>query len=204
MQLGSSIGGNVKRYTITEGATTTAGGKVISASSHGSVNGARIALENDPVHCPACNSTGHIVCVGPRLSERWNGVQVALENDLCACQCYPHPRLVPSQTMRCQVVSENAAGADTGALNGATSERSVAAASAGQQETYDQYFRVKDEAGQPLVDFPYLIELSSGRRIEGRTNQEGKTVKVGASRAEHATLIVYEQEAALLNPGWDR
>ena len=32
----------MKRYTITLGATTTAGGKVISASSNGSINGSPI------------------------------------------------------------------------------------------------------------------------------------------------------------------
>ncbi|TFW29887.1 PAAR domain-containing protein [Massilia horti] len=194
----------MKRYTITEGATTTAGGKVIGASSHGSINGARIALENDPVHCPACNSIGHIVCVGARLSERFNGIQVALENDLCICQCYPHPRLVPSQTLRCQIVSEDADSADIVGQSGTTSEWGVTAASAEQQEIHDQYFHVKDEAGHPLADFPYVIELSSGRRIEGRTDQEGKTAKVVASRAEHATLIVYAQEATSLNPAWDQ
>lgn len=107
----------------------------------------RIALENDPVHCPACNSTGHIVCVGPRLSERWNGIQVALESDLCVCQCYPHLRLVPSQTMRWQSISENAASADVVGQSGTTSDSGVAATSAEQQQTYDQYFRVKNEAG---------------------------------------------------------
>jgi hypothetical protein len=83
-------------------------------------------------------------------------------------------------------------------------EMGTRAAAAEQQRPYDQHFHVKDEAGQPLVDFPYVIELSSGRRIEGRTNQEGKTAKVAASGAEHATLIVYARETSPLNPTWDR
>lgn len=37
----------MKRYTITPGATTTAGGKVISASSHGSING-KAGRHNQP------------------------------------------------------------------------------------------------------------------------------------------------------------
>jgi len=191
----------VKRHTITEGATTTVGGKVTGASSHGSINGARIALENDPIHCPACKSTGHIVCAGARLNERWNGIQVALENDLCVCQCYPHPRLVPSQTVRYQVVSDDAGSPDVVGSSETMPEMGAEAAAAA---SYDQHFHVKDEAGQPLVDFPYVIELGSGRRIEGRTNQEGKTAKVAASGAEHATLIVYARETSPLNPTWDR
>ncbi|WP_229261177.1 PAAR domain-containing protein [Duganella levis] len=42
----------MKRYTVTLGASTTAGGKVISASSHGAINGVPIALENDGIFCP--------------------------------------------------------------------------------------------------------------------------------------------------------
>ncbi len=193
----------MKRHTITEGATTTAGGKVVGASSHGTIDGARIALENDPVHCPACGSTGHIVCVGARLSERWNGIQVALENDLCVCKCYPHPQLVPSQTLRYQSVSDEAGDGDAGPGRTASAWGAAAGACAGPREAYDQHFHVKDEAGQPLADCPYVIELSSGRRIEGRTDREGKTVKVEASTAEDATLIVYAQDTPL-NPAWDR
>lgn len=194
----------MKRHTITEGATTTAGGKVTGASSHGAIHGARIALENDPVECPACHSKGHIVCAGPRLNERWNGIQVALEDDLCVCQCYPHPRLVPSQTVRYQVVSNDASSADAVGQGDSTSKPDAKAAAAEQQGAYDQHFQVKDEAGQPLADFPYVIELSSGRRTEGRTDREGKTARVTASAAEHATLIVYAREVAPLNPTWDR
>lgn len=194
----------MKRHTITEGATTTAGGKVIGASSHGSINGARIALENDPVHCPACNSTGHILCVGARLNERWNGIQVALEDDLCVCQCYPPPRLVPNQNVRFQNVSGNAASTDIARRGGQTSEARAVEDSTASQGSYDQHFEIKNEAGQPIADCPYVIELSSGRRIEGRTNHEGKTAKVVASRIEQATLILYAPEAPPLNPNWDR
>jgi uncharacterized Zn-binding protein involved in type VI secretion len=194
----------VKRHTITEGATTTAGGKVTGASSHGSINGARIALENDPVDCPACHSKGRIVCAGARLNERWNGIQVALENDLCVCQCYPHPRMVPSQTVRYQSVADGAASAQVAGSSETRSKPAAEAAAAEQQGAYDQHFQVNDEAGQPLADFPYVIELSNGRRIEGRTDRDGKTAKVEASGAEHATLIVYAHETLPLNPTWDR
>jgi hypothetical protein len=129
---------------------------------------------------------------------------VALENDLCVCGCYPHPRLVSSQTVRYQFVSDDAANADVVRQSEIMSGPGAEAAAAEQQGAYDQHFQVKDEAGQPLADFPYVIELSSGRRIEGRTDQEGKTAKVVASGAEHATLVVYAQEATPLNPTWDR
>ena len=190
----------MKRHTITEGATTTAGGKVTGASSLGAINGARIALEKDTVYCPACKSTGHIVCAGARLEERWNGIQVALEDDLCVCKCHPYPRLISSQIVRYQVVSDDAGSQKV--THG--SETTWKAAAAEQPASYDQHFHVKDEAGQPLADFPYVIELSSGRRVEGRTDRDGKTATVAASTAEHATLIVYARETTPLNPAWDR
>ena len=198
------LGESVKRHTITEGATTTAGGKVTGASSHGAISGARIALENDPIDCPACHSKGHIVCAGARLNERWNGIQVALEDDLCVCQCYPHPRLVPSQNVRYQVVPDDAGSVDVFGSSEIMLKAGTGAAADEHQGSYDQHFHVKDEVGHPLVDFPYVIELSSGRRIEGRTDGEGKAVKVVASGAEHATLIVYAWETTPLNPAWDR
>jgi uncharacterized Zn-binding protein involved in type VI secretion len=190
----------MKRHTITEGATTTAGGKVTGASSLGAINGARIALEKDTVYCPACKSTGHIVCAGARLEERWNGIQVALEDDLCVCKCHPYPRLISSQTVRYQVVSDDAGSQKVTQGSETTSK----AAAVEQPASYDQHFHVKDEAGQPLADFPYVIELSSGRRVEGRTDRDGKTATVAASKAEHATLIVYARETTPLNPAWDR
>ncbi|MBP1206187.1 putative Zn-binding protein involved in type VI secretion [Duganella sp. 1411] len=59
----------MKRHTITLGASTSAGGKVITASSNGSINGVTIALEGDVIFCPACKSQGKIMCVGPRIPE---------------------------------------------------------------------------------------------------------------------------------------
>lgn len=92
----------MKRHTITLGATTTAGGKVISASANGRINGVPIALENDLITCPACRSQGKILCVGPRIPELCNDKQVALENDLCICGCVPSPKLIPNQLLRSQ------------------------------------------------------------------------------------------------------
>lgn len=96
----------MKRFTITEGAPTTAGGRVTSASSNGSILGARIALEGDPVFCPSCKSIGHIVCVAPRHPETWNGKLVALDNDRCACACPTSPRLRATQSIRFQLIDE--------------------------------------------------------------------------------------------------
>ena len=103
----------MRRYHITLGASTTAGGKVTSASSHGSINGVRIALEGDMITCPACKTTGKIACIAPRIPENWNGKQVALEDDLCICGCAPPPKLKASQSLKCQVIEEVAPAVST-------------------------------------------------------------------------------------------
>lgn len=94
----------LKRYHITLGATTTAGGSVSSASALISVAGARIALEGDEVSCPVCHAKGIIGLDGPRLSERFNNRQVALSEDLCICRCSPPPKLANSQTSKYQMI----------------------------------------------------------------------------------------------------
>jgi uncharacterized Zn-binding protein involved in type VI secretion len=92
----------IKRYLITLGAATTAGGTVTSASALMSVDGARIALEGDTVFCKACNSDGVIKLDGPRLNGSFNGRQIALSDDLCICKCNQAPRLVNTQTCKAQ------------------------------------------------------------------------------------------------------
>jgi uncharacterized Zn-binding protein involved in type VI secretion len=86
-----------KRFLITLGAATTANGKVTTATSLRRIGGAAVALEGDAVHCPACGRDGVIRLDGPRLTERWNGKLVALEDDLCECGCSTPPKLVASQ-----------------------------------------------------------------------------------------------------------
>jgi type VI secretion system secreted protein VgrG len=94
----------MKRYHITLGARTTAGGSVTGASSLASIDGAPMALEGDKVSCPQCHGDGVIVCAGPRLPDEWEGRRYALQDDLCACKCVPAPRLVAIQTLKCQHV----------------------------------------------------------------------------------------------------
>ncbi|WP_075794847.1 PAAR domain-containing protein [Massilia putida] len=94
----------VIRYHITAGAGTTAGGKVLSGSSTDSIDGARVACAGDPVSCPQCHATGVIEPDGPRLSDRFDGREKALSDDVCRCKCDPPPRLVASQTLSRQIV----------------------------------------------------------------------------------------------------
>lgn len=92
----------MKRYLITLGAKTTAGGVVISASSHASITGAKVAVEGDQIQCPACHSIGVIQCTGPRHPTTLNGKAAALSDDLCRCACLKPPKLLASQSQRYQ------------------------------------------------------------------------------------------------------
>lgn len=99
----------IKRHYITLGATSTANGKVISASSFVSVNGEKTAVEGDRVWCPQCNSEGVIALDGPRLAITYNGKHCALHDDLCICKCDPPPRLIATQNLSGQSIDSNAA-----------------------------------------------------------------------------------------------
>lgn len=93
----------MKRYNITTGAKTTAGGEVISGMARTSFNGQMIAREDDRVACPACGTEGFIALTGPHLHEEWGGKQAALEGDLCICKCDPPPELIACQWSKSQV-----------------------------------------------------------------------------------------------------
>jgi uncharacterized Zn-binding protein involved in type VI secretion len=192
----------MKRYTITLGAPTTSGGEVISASANGGINGAIIALENDLIFCPACKSQGGILCIGPRIPEFWNGKQVALENDLCLCGCLPSPRLIASQSLRCQVVEAVSVPKASPRTDLSNADHPNPAK---EDEDYNLDFLLTDRAtGVPMVDWPYVIELAEGKHLDGRTDSSGRTVKVSARHADHAILRVFAPEPFPINPHWDR
>lgn len=155
----------MKRHTITSGASTSTGGRVIAASSNGSINGVTIALEEDVIFCPACKSEGKIKCIGPRIPETWNGKNVALENDLCFCSCPNPPHLVPNQSVRYQTISDTAA-------------RSTQAAgmAAGTDTMFDdRYILIDEDSGEPFPNTEYALKRQSGKIEFGTTNADGHT-----------------------------
>ena len=92
----------MKRYHITVGAKTTADGTVMTGYEFWTIDGQPIAREGDEVACPACDSTGVIVCDGPHLVDLMQGRPTALDGDLCHCKCDLPPRLIANQTLQCQ------------------------------------------------------------------------------------------------------
>ena len=175
----------MRRYTITLGAPTSSGGRVISASSEGKIDGVPIALEGDLVSCPVCKTAGKIRCVGPRIPESWNGKNVALENDLCVCRCAVAPKLMPSQMLRSQVIK------DTGrALSNPASDAPVCGPR-GQVYT-DRFKLVDDHDGKALVDREYAVVRASGKLEFGTSDERGHTHLLSTT-AQAEQVEIYAQ-----------
>jgi uncharacterized Zn-binding protein involved in type VI secretion len=186
----------MRRYTITLGAPSTSGGKVISASSDSRIEGVAIALEGDLVSCPLCKTAGKIRCVGPRIPESLNGKNVALENDLCICRCSVPPKLLPNQAVRSQVIK------DTGrALSNPAPDR---IARGSQDQVFSDQFRlVDDHDGQPLVHREYAVVRASGKLEFGTSDDSGHT-HVLSTTAQAEPVEIYAQgpmlTASLISP----
>jgi uncharacterized Zn-binding protein involved in type VI secretion len=171
----------MKRHTITLGASTSVGGKVITASSNGSINGVTIALETDVIFCPVCKSQGKIMCIGPRIPETWNGKNVALENDLCLCGCANPPRLLPNQSVRYQNLSDAAAGSTQAAGIAASKDRMFD----------DRYVLIDEDTGEPLANAEYALKGPSGKIEFGTTDANGHTHLIATSAASESIEIFF-------------
>jgi uncharacterized Zn-binding protein involved in type VI secretion len=178
----------LKRYHITLGATTTAGGTVTSASSLMSIGDAKMALDGDEVSCAACNSKGIIKLDGPRRSEQFNSRQVALSDDLCICLCSPPPKLVNSQTQRYQFI--DAASSMATAAPAAASQATSTLASPARTEVDDKAaIRLLQPATrEPFRQRPYKLQLHD-KIIKGTTDEEGFTQPLSSS--ERASLVAW-------------
>ncbi|KKB64896.1 hypothetical protein WM40_02540 [Robbsia andropogonis] len=78
---------------------TNADGVVLDGVGESSFAGRPLAYIGAPVSCPACKTQGVIISDGAPHTMTMMGKQVALENDLCQCQCSPPPTLLASQDM---------------------------------------------------------------------------------------------------------
>ena len=183
----------MKRYHITLGAKTTAGGIVITASSSCSINGVAVAIEGDSIVCPTCRSKGVIQIFGPRIPESWNGKQVALQDDLCVCACPAPPRLVANQTLKYQSLGGGGGGenhSEADAANAASASRVTAQASALTEQAEQVALRFVDEFTQaPIASKRYRLELPECA-IEGSTDTDGYTQPIAA--ADRTRLVAWQ------------
>ncbi|WP_371875104.1 PAAR domain-containing protein [Duganella vulcania] len=147
----------MKRYTITLGASTTAGGKVTMARANGSINGVKIAVEGDLVFCPACKTQGKIQCVEPRIPEMWNGKKIALGDDLCICGCPNPPRLIPNQSLRCQNLSDVSSSGISAQQNAGEGLQE-----AETQAFDDRYILLDESSREPFRRVEYALKRANG------------------------------------------
>jgi uncharacterized Zn-binding protein involved in type VI secretion len=182
----------VKRYHITEGATTTAGGVVRASSKGMRLNGVPVALEGDAVDCPACAEQGVIKCVTPRLEHRFGVKECALSDDLCICGCNPSPKLIANQTLMSQtllVVDEDAARAPvrTGA---------VPAPAPGEQR-YDEQTQLQ---APQVAGMPYFVQTRDGRTFSGRVGEDGLLPRIETCGVDDYTVLWGDEALASTVP----
>lgn len=173
------------RYEITLGASTTAGGKVISADPFLTIDGIPVAHADDQVACPACNTVGVIKPDGPRLSDIFMGKEVALSDDLCICKCTPPPRLLANQAMCYQQIDADWHAGQAGAAADAAAELNAAESNAATPDGMPLVL-LDPDTEQPCKHRPYRLELE-GSVIEGTTDQNGATRPLTV--AERASFI---------------
>lgn len=174
------------RYHITLDATTTAGGKVISATSHRSINGAKVAYAGDSVYCSRCKSEGVIEPDGPRISDTFNGRQVALSDDLCRCRCEPPPRLIANQTFSKQIIDGEWVAARVGAAAEEAAKLNTAGGGAVIKSDAVPLVLLDPDTQQAFKNRPYRLQLTD-KVIEGQTDQNGATRPLTA--VERASFV---------------
>lgn len=179
------------RYLITIGATTTAGGTVTSGSAMNTIDGIGIALEGDPVWCPACQSEGVIALDGPRLSSTFDGREEALDDDLCLCKCSPPPRLVACQGFESQEIDTDWHAQRSDSVADAAALLNGGAGRATPDDAVP--LLLLDPGTQaPLRHRPYRLQLREGGAIEGTTDAEGATRPL--SVAERASVLAWQRD----------
>ena len=174
------------RYEITLGASTTAGGKVISADPFTTINGVPVAHEDDQVSCPACNTVGIIKPDGPRLSDTFSGKQLALSGDLCICKCTPPPRLIENQTYACQQFDGDWHAGKAGAAGAAAAKLNEAGSGAATESDGVALVLLDPDTDEPYRHRRYRLQLQDSV-IEGTTDRNGATRPLTAQ--EHASFI---------------
>lgn len=179
-----------ERYFVTLGAPTTAGGKVTSATHIGTIDDIPIALEGDTCWCPACRSEGVIRPDGPRMSDTFEGRELALADDLCLCKCSPPPRLAAAQSFMCQSID------DAHWEDAAASAAAATASNAAPKDVPPNRLPLvllDPDTQEPLRHRAYRLELAD-RVIEGKLDYRGWTEPL--TDAERAGVISWEVAAA--------
>lgn len=155
------------RYACCVGDKTTTGGEILGLPEmQSTINGMRVALDGDPVTCPACGTTGAIVCIPPHQNVDFFGKLQALSGDLVKCACAVSPRLIHSQELCVHSFeSDERPPASATRPNDQRSGRTV--------QGYQRWFCITDaETGLPLANTLCVVSIG-GQSAELTTDSDG-------------------------------
>ncbi|WP_013591187.1 PAAR domain-containing protein [Paraburkholderia phenoliruptrix] len=156
----------MRRFYLKVGDKSSTGGTIIEGIPSCTHHGTPLTFLGAQVVCSACGSTGRIVPKGPRWPDNMMGKEAALDGDLCACNCYPHPVMLASQSTMSQSFESHHL-TDMGfACNGTPLRKDPVG-------NFDERVRVLDGSGRPLSGVPFHIKARSGDIHKGVTDSEG-------------------------------
>ena len=162
----------MRRYLITQGARTTAGGTVLDGATNNTIKGVPVALVGARIYCPACGTTGHGVNVPPFHKQTLVGVQVLLEGDKCVCACATSPTILKSQDLVSHVFED---GVQDDAHTSGDAVPPAKQANRALQPATDAtcWVLLRDSStGKPLRNHPVIVE-ANGRRRHTTTDADG-------------------------------
>ncbi|CAG4890832.1 PAAR domain-containing protein [Paraburkholderia saeva] len=164
----------MERHNCVQGDETTTGGYIVGASDMRMTNkGKPFALEGDEVYCPACETMGRILCVGPHRNNSFHGRKDALEGDLCICKCDPKPQLIASMTN----VKHRFTHEELVALGYAKSP--VETGFTGEVGLFDEQVQLSRPIhGRDLAGLPFLVQTTDGRRFAGQLDSNGQLPRI--------------------------
>lgn len=154
--------------------------------------GLNMILERDRFQCPACNTTGHIICVGPRnvMNEIHAGQAraVALHGDICCCACEPKPRLNAfSQNMAHHIIADEIATHYV--------QPELDSVSPDTEIKFNDFYQLLDEDGVPIAHAEYALSINNGEPEYGITDAQGHTHLLASLAEQHNVDIYLESEA---------
>ncbi|MET3132637.1 putative Zn-binding protein involved in type VI secretion [Oxalobacteraceae bacterium GrIS 1.11] len=169
------------------------GAVIMTGSLRSIYHGKNDAMDGSGVACPVCKTMGILKCIGPRLSNKIDGIQKALSGDICICKCPRHPVFLPARSNYTMTVDTDAAYClhlGEAPLIGATTAIGLSP-NEDHTEKFDQHFQLHDEkTGEILKNRFYKIHCSMGI-IEGHTDASGFTKKVTSNEAEEIKIEIF-------------
>jgi hypothetical protein len=150
----------VMRNWLCVGDPPVTGGAVLSYTTDCPVfeHGILVALVGGAVYCDACKTTGIIAKAGgPERFGFMTKTGIALDGDLCVCNCHPPPPIKATHALTTWFD-------DMG--DGMPID---------PPRTFNQHFQVVDKkTGEPLQNHHYVL-VHNGEKIEGTTDENGLT-----------------------------